>query len=142
MQRWRGAAAATILRLSGIYGPDRVPRAADIVAGRPIAAPATGYLNLIHVDDAAAAVAAVWRGPNHHLYVISDDAPVVRGEFYCQIARQCGVPAPEFLEPEPDAPIRARSETNKRVCNHRMKRDLISDLSYPTYREGLASILS
>ena len=36
----------TILRLAGIYGPGRVPRAADVIAGRPIAAPESGFLNL------------------------------------------------------------------------------------------------
>ncbi|MEL6106339.1 MAG: NAD-dependent epimerase/dehydratase family protein, partial [Planctomycetota bacterium] len=44
-----------VFRLSGIYGPGRVPRIADVRDGKPIASLETGFLNLIHVDDAAAA---------------------------------------------------------------------------------------
>ncbi|MEX0977601.1 MAG: NAD-dependent epimerase/dehydratase family protein, partial [Pirellulales bacterium] len=45
-----------VLRLAGLYGPGRIPLAGEISSGRPIAAPENGWLNLIHVDDAAAAV--------------------------------------------------------------------------------------
>jgi nucleoside-diphosphate-sugar epimerase len=40
---------AIILRLAGLYGPGRIPRAADLLAGRPIDASRGGWLNLIHV---------------------------------------------------------------------------------------------
>jgi len=47
-----------VLRLAGLYGPGRLLRAADLLAGRPLSVPAGNWLNLIHVDDAAAAVLA------------------------------------------------------------------------------------
>ena len=142
----RDASSSTILRLAGIYGPGRVPRAADVIAGRPIRSIETGYLNLIHVEDAAAAVMSVWdRAGNNKalqsLYVIADDRPVVRSEFYREIARQCDAPEPRFQAPDSDAPVLFRSESNKRVWNRRMKRDLVGRLKYPTYREGLADVL-
>ncbi|KAA1259471.1 NAD dependent epimerase/dehydratase family protein [Rubripirellula obstinata] len=132
------------LRLSGIYGPGRVPRAADVIAGRPIASPADGYLNLIHVDDAASAVMAAWQlqpGDGHHTYVISDDAPVVRRMFYQHIADLCHAASPTFIDPDKDASVRFRSETNKRIWNRRMKKDLDFKLQFPTHREGLADVL-
>jgi len=49
---------AIVLRLAGLYGPGRVPRSADVTAGRPIAGSPDAYLNLIHVEDAARAVVA------------------------------------------------------------------------------------
>ncbi len=49
---------SVVLRLAGIYGPGRVPFIDKLRAGEPIPAPTTGHLNLIHVDDAAAAVVA------------------------------------------------------------------------------------
>ena len=52
------AARGVILRLAGIYGPGRVPFIEELCAGEPIPAPTTGYLNLIHVDDAAETVLA------------------------------------------------------------------------------------
>jgi nucleoside-diphosphate-sugar epimerase len=131
----------TILRLAGIYGPGRVPRVADVIAGRPIASPQDGFLNLIHVDDAAAAVMAAWSRSKHRLYAVGDDCPVVRGEFYREIASRCNAPPPLFIEPADDAPVRQRGETNKRICNQRFKRDLVTELRFPTYREGLASVI-
>ncbi len=131
----------TILRLAGIYGPGRVPRAADVIAGRPIASPAAGYLNLIHVEDAAEAVISAWSRAVDHLYLVADDCPVVREEFYREIARQCNAPSPRFAEPDADSPVAMRSTSNKRILNRRMKRDLIPRLAFPTYREGLADIL-
>lgn len=151
-----GNAPWTILRLSGIYGPARVPRAADVRAGRPIASPPDGYLNLIHVDDAAAAAIAAlsWSvrvhvetgrcqtAPRERLYVVSDDQPVIRRQFYEEIARQTRAPEPTFVAPAGDSPVQYRSETDKRIWNHRCKRDLIPKLRFPTYVEGLRAILS
>jgi len=142
LHRLRPHSPSTILRLAGIYGPDRVPRAADVVAGRLIDSPAEGYLNLIHVDDAASAVLATWRQPCQRLYLVADDQPVVRGDFYRQIARQCHAPPVQFTDPPADAPVAVRSQSNKRIWNRRFKRDLVPKLAYPTYREGLAQILA
>lgn len=131
----------TILRLAGIYGPGRIPRAADVTAGRPIEASSEGYLNLIHIDDAADAVLAAWSRSRRRLYLVSDDCPVLRGDFYQQIARQCGAAPVTFVEPSPDAPARVLSASNKRVRNQMMRRDLLTQLSYPSYREGLANAI-
>lgn len=132
----------TILRLSGIYGPGRIPRAADVIAGRPIASPQHGFLNLIHVDDAAEAVCSALRSHTQRLYVVSDDQPVVRSRFYEEIALQTGSKRPKFVTPDTGSPVMMRSESNKRIWNRRMKRDLLPKLQFPTYRHGLADILS
>ena len=131
----------TILRLSGIYGPGRIPRAANIIAGRPIASPREGFLNLIHVEDAAQAVDSVFRKRTQRLYVVSDDRPIVRSQFYEEIARQTGSEKPQFVTAEAGSSVSIRSESNKRVWNRRMKRDLVSNLYFPTYQHGLADIL-
>jgi len=137
----------TTLRLAGIYGPDRVPRAADVIAERPIASPPHGHLNLIHVDDAATAVmnsfdnqrfASRARSP---LYVVADDEPVVRREFYREIARATRSAEPTFVDPAADSGVRFRSETDKRIWNRRVRRDLLPQMRYPTYREGLRDVL-
>ena len=141
LHRLRPRSPWTILRLAGIYGPDRVPRAADVIAGRPIRSPSAGFLNLIHVDDAVEAVFSTWHGRCQRCYVVADDQPVVRGEFYREIARQCRASEPRFALPDVDAPVRMRSESNKRVWNRRLKRDLVRRLRFPTYREGLADVL-
>ncbi|MCC9640762.1 SDR family oxidoreductase [Rhodopirellula sp. JC740] len=131
------------LRLAGIYGPDRVPRAADVIAGKPIASPPDGYLNLIHVDDAATAVMNSFQHtPPESLYVVADDDPVIRREFYVEIAKQTRSPLPTFVDPSADSGVRFRSESDKRIWNRRVRRDLLPSLQYPTYREGLHDVLT
>ncbi len=142
LNRMRPNSPWTILRLSGIYGPGRIPRAADVIAGRPIASPQHGFLNLIHVDDAAEAVCSTLRTHTQRLYVVSDYQPVVRSQFYEEIAYQTRSKKPQFVTPDARSPVMMRSESNKRVWNRKMKRDLVSKLRFPTYRHGLADLLS
>ncbi len=142
LHRYRPDSPWTVLRLAGIYGPGRVPRIDNIIEGRAIASPSDGYLNLIHVEDAAAAVLRSWQQPKFRMYVVSDDEPMVRGDFYREIARQLRAPEPKFESPASDSSKVSRSETNKRLWNRRVKADLLSVLKYPTYREGLRSILA
>ncbi len=139
-------AKSIVLRLAGLYGPGRVPFLNELQAGDPIAAPSRGYLNLIHVDDAAAAVIAADRLPafddGPRIYCISDGCPVERGEFYREVTRQIGASSPKFIEPDPESPRAARAAADRRILNTRMLRELNVKLAYPSYRAGLAAILS
>lgn len=139
LHRHRPGGPWSILRLAGIYGPDRVPRAADVIAGRKIASPAGGYLNLVHVDDAAEATIRSLESPSGRLYLVADDQPVLRRAFYQQIASHYGAAEPSFESP--DAKRSLRSDSNKRIWNRRMKRELMPTLRFPTYRQGLVSAL-
>lgn len=131
-------AATVVLRMAGLYGPGRVPRIAAIRRGEAIATSSTGFLNLIHVDDAAESVIRAWNHPHPApLYVIADGHPVVRADYYREMARLSGSPPARFTEPT--AP--SRGDSNKRIWTARMRRDLLKRLEYPCYREGLRSIL-
>ena len=137
----RLADRSIILRLAGIYGPGRIPRAADLAAARPIDAPASGWLNLIHVDDAARIVLlAEARAPLPSLYVVSDGQPVVRGDYYRELARLLGAPPPQFADPAAQSPAALRAASDKRINSQRMFAELQPALLYPSYREGLAAI--
>jgi nucleoside-diphosphate-sugar epimerase len=130
-----------ILRLAGIYGPQRIPRAQDLLAGRPIDAPASGFLNLIHVDDAAQIVLlAETQATAPRTYVVSDGQPVLRAEYYAELARLLSAPPPQFVAPSPHSPAAQRSASDKRVSNHRLCQELQPQLLYPSYREGLRAI--
>lgn len=134
-------ARAVILRMAGIYGPDRIPRARDIAQGTPLTSPAEGYLNLIHVEDAAGVVLqAEARARPPRLYLVSDGHPVVRRDYYQQLARLLGAPPPSFTTPSADSPAAARAESSKRISNARLVRELAPTFRYPSYREGLAAI--
>ena len=137
------AEKAIILRLAGIYGPDRIPRAKDLIAGTPIDAPAAGWLNLIHVQDAARIVLlAEQRAMPPKLYVVSDGEPVERGEYYRELARLLGAPAPQFVAPPPDSPAAQRAASDKRINPRRLFEELSPTLEYPSYHEGLAAIVA
>lgn len=132
---------AMILRLAGIYGPGRIPRVADIRAGVPIAAPADGYVNLIHVDDAARIVLACEQLAPPKLYVVSDGHPVERAAYYGELARLVQAPPPTFTPPSPQAHVAQRAGSDKRVAPRRLFHDMPLALQYPSYREGLAAII-
>ena len=140
LHRRRPAAAWGVLRLAGLYGPGRIPRLGDIVAGRPLGA-ADGYLNLIHRDDAAEAVLAAWQRPGDRLrmYLVADDQPLPRRRFYQQIARLTGGEEPQFSDQGP--PRSPRSASNKRVWNRRMRHHLLPRMQYPNCIQGLTAIL-
>jgi nucleoside-diphosphate-sugar epimerase len=132
-----------VLRLAGIYGPGRIPFLDKLRAGEPIPAVSDGYLNLIHVDDAAAVVvAAAKQALKRTVYCVSDGNPVPRGDYYREVARLVGAPSPTFVAPDPNSPRAARAEANRRVKNERMLADLGVTLQYPDYRAGLAAILA
>jgi nucleoside-diphosphate-sugar epimerase len=139
---------SAVLRLAGIYGPGRVPHLDKLRAGEPLPVPADGWLNLIHVDDAARIVVAVdaWlaRQPPveaPHLFCVSDGCPVLRRNYYAEAARVLGTPPPRFVAPPADSPTAARAAVSRRVSNRKLRELLPFSLQYPSYREGLAAIL-
>ena len=137
---------ALVLRMAGIYGPERIPYRALLRAAEPIAAPSEGWLNLIHVDDGAKIVltAEAWaksQAAGPHVFCASDGCPVVRSEYYCEVARQLGAQPPTFIAPEPNSPAAARARADRRISNRKLFDTLRVELAYPSYREGLAAIL-
>jgi nucleoside-diphosphate-sugar epimerase len=134
---------AIILRMAGLYGPGRIPRQDDIAAGRPIAVPTGGYLNLIHVDDATDIVLlAERRAEAPTTYVVSDGQPVLRSEYFSDLARLLDAPSPKFSMAPDNSPAAQRAASSKRVCNRRLIEELGARLKYPTCAEGLASALA
>ncbi len=137
------ASRQIVLRLAGIYGPQRVPKLAAVRAGTAVEASAAGLLNLIHVEDAVEVVlAAEQHATPPALYVVSDGQPVMRGDFYRELARLLTAPQPRFTDPGSNSSSADRSASAKRICSDRLRNDLGVPLKFPSYREGLASIVS
>jgi nucleoside-diphosphate-sugar epimerase len=131
------------LRLAGLYGPGRIPFLAALAAGEPLATPADSLLNLIHVDDAADVVCwAAHAAPVPGLYVVSDGHPVVRREFYAEVARRIGAAVPRFVDPDAAASQAQRAAGgHKHVDSQRLWSAIGVPPRYPTHREGLAASL-
>ncbi|HVK16234.1 MAG TPA: SDR family oxidoreductase [Fimbriiglobus sp.] len=131
--------SAIVLRFAGIYGPDRLLRRQALLNGEPLVGDADKWLNLIHVEDGAGAVLAVeGHGRPGETYIVADDTPVRRREFYTQLARLLGAPGARF-EPYPPGKV-AQPEANRRVSNRKL-RALGWVPRYPSYAEGLAASL-
>ncbi len=133
-----------VLRPAGIYGPGRVPSWQTIRDRVPLDVDPESYLNLIHVDDLVATIGAVSSSRmQSNLYCVSDGAPVRRRDYYETISEIGKWPDPVFdtFHTRSLERTNTRSDGNKRVRNHRIQNELAIRLLYPTYREGLSSLL-
>jgi nucleoside-diphosphate-sugar epimerase len=127
--------SAILLRFAGIYGPRRLIGAQALRAGTPLTGDPERWLNLIHVEDGAAAVAAaVERGRRGRIYNVSDGRPVRRRDFYTKLAELLGVRRPDFGPSAPGAP---QERANRRIVNRRLLQELGLKLQYPSFEEGL-----
>ena len=109
----------------------------------PIESSEAALLNLIHVEDAVEVVfAAEQRAPLPALYIVADGHPVLRSDFYRELARLLSAPPPRFLEPSSNSPSSERTAGNKRICSDLVRRELQLQFKFPSYREGLAAIVS
>lgn len=133
---------SVVLRLAGIYGPNRVPFLAKLRAGEALEVVTEGYLNLIHVDDAAdVALSCPIEIESPQVFNVSDGHPVLRRVYYDAIGEHLGVPV-RYAEPDPDSARNRRAMGSKRVANRRMLEQLDVHLRFPDYRAGLKQILS
>ncbi|MEX6633312.1 SDR family oxidoreductase [Hyphococcus lacteus] len=134
-----------IFRLPGIYGPGR--SAIDSVragTAKRIYKP-NQVFSRMHVDDIAAALKADIDQPfSFDLFNLADNEPAPPQdviEYACKLLER----EPPPLIPLEQAALSEMAKSfyadNKRVSNRRMKDALGIKLQYPTYREGLASIL-
>ncbi len=140
----RGVPVA-ILRLAGIYGPDR-NAFTQIARGdaRRIVKPGQVF-NRIHVDDIAQAIDAALARKVSGIFNVADDEPSPPGDPLTLAAQLLGIPAPPEIAYDDAAPTMsplAKSfwQECRRVRNDKLKRELGVTLRYPTYREGLRAL--
>ncbi|MDY7095877.1 MAG: SDR family oxidoreductase [Acidobacteriota bacterium] len=140
-----GPYPATIVRLSGIYGPGRTRLIDSVRRGEAACqeGPPT-YTNRIHRDDCAGVlkflIEKTLENPEavQDTYVGVDDDPVDRCVVLRWLAEQSGAP---------EVPVEARGEeggrirgSNKRLSNRRLK-ELGYRFRFPTFREGYGAML-
>ena len=126
-----------ILRVAGIYGPERGHLFLQYLRNEArIAAKGERFLNMIHRDDLVTAiVAALQSGQPGKIYNAVDDEPVAQIHFFRWLSETLGKSMPPFATEEESAG-RKRGLTNKRVSNRRLKSELGVQLKYPTFRQG------
>jgi len=134
--------SAVILRLTGIYGPGRlIARCDQLRQGHTLSGRPDAWLNLIHVDDAVQAVQLLAAGLLadrplcSSLYLLSDEAPLTREEFYGAIARRIGAP-PLVFDLQGDVSL------NKRCDSRLIRKELGLTLRFPRATSALEQLLS
>ncbi|AWB28697.1 NAD(P)H-binding protein [Halococcoides cellulosivorans] len=140
-----GAIDGTVARFGGLYGPERY-RMARYVEG-PVTA---GWLNSIHRDDAAGAIAhLIATDARPDIVNVVDGSPVEKHRFADWLAEQCGRPQPpkrsvaeriDALD-DPNGDRGARIRAQKRVAGDRL-RSLGFRPRCPSARAGFAAAVA
>jgi nucleoside-diphosphate-sugar epimerase len=145
---------AVILRVAGIYGPDRGHGFKQFLKNEArMEGDGSRFLNMIHRDDLIGCIiAALKSGRPGEIYNAADDEPVSQLHFFQWLAQALDKPLPPS-EPaavalarsgaprkNPDA-FRKRGVTNKRVLNRKLKMELGYQFKYPNFRKGYSAEL-
>ncbi len=129
---------ASLVRLTGIYGPGREWLLSQVRQGYRVAIDPPLYANRIHVDDAAGLLAFLLlraeRGePLEDCYIGVDDAPAPLADVVDWLREYLGVT--EWAE---DASVR---RTGSKRCSNARAKALGWTPRYPSFREGYAAII-
>ena len=132
------ALAASVVRLTGIYGPGREWMLGQVRKGYRVAVDPPLYGNRIHADDAAGLLAFLLEADREgktldDIYIGVDNAPVPLAEVVGWLRERLGVT--EWAEE-----TSTRRAGSKRCRNARAKA-LGWEPRYSSYREGYAAIL-
>ncbi|MBM3104848.1 MAG: SDR family oxidoreductase [Pseudomonas sp.] len=129
---------ASIVRLTGIYGPGREWLLSQVRQGYRVTEEPPLYANRIHADDAAGLLAFLLKADTQgrtldDCYIGVDDAPAPLAEVVAWLRQYMGVT--QWSEQE-----RVRRTGSKR-CSNARARALGWEPQYPSYKEGYAAIL-
>jgi nucleoside-diphosphate-sugar epimerase len=133
---------AVILRVAGIYGPDRGHWFKQFLKDEArMEGDGSRFLNMIHRDDLIGCIiAALKSGRPGEIYNTVDDEPVSQLHFFQWLAQALDKPIPPS-EPENPMENRKRGVTNKRISNRKLKMELGHQFKYPNFRKGYSAEL-
>ena len=135
---WSSGVPATVLRLTGIYGPGREWLLRQVRMGYRVAVEPPLFGNRIHVDDAAGLLAFLLQADLagkalDDCYIGVDDEPAPLHEVVGWLREQLGVQ--HWAE---DSAVR---RSGSKRCSNARARALGWAPQYPSYREGYAAVL-
>jgi nucleoside-diphosphate-sugar epimerase len=107
----------SILRLAEIYGPEReLSKRLRSLEGQLLQGTGLNYSNMIHKDDAVAAIDYTLRHQLLGTYNLADDDHPTRQELYKEVALKFKLPAPRWNPKHVGF-----HQGNKRISNHKIK---------------------
>jgi nucleoside-diphosphate-sugar epimerase len=128
-----------ILRLAGIYGPDRGYWFRQFLKNEArIEGHGERIMNMIHRDDVIGVIIEALESAHPgSIYNVVDEEPTSQLRFFHWLADSLGRHLPPY-DPQPAAADAGkRDRSNKKVLNRRLKMELGYQFKYPTFREGL-----
>jgi nucleoside-diphosphate-sugar epimerase len=133
---------AVILRVAGIYGPDRGHWFKQFLKNEArMEGDGSRFLNMIHRDDLIGCIiAALKSGRAGEIYNAADDEPVNQLHLFQWLAQALDKPLPPSELENPDE-NRKHGITNKRVSNRKLKMELGHQFKYPNFRKGYSAEL-
>ncbi len=140
------AVRVSVLRIPGIYAPDReggTPRERLLRGTSVLAREDDVFTNHIHADDLARACQlALWRGKPQRVYNVNDDSQLLMGDYFDMAADLYGLPTPPRIsraQAQTELPAMQLSfmSESRRMVNTRMKRELRLQLRYADVKTGL-----
>ncbi|MGZ0657394.1 NAD-dependent epimerase/dehydratase family protein [Coraliomargarita sp. W4R72] len=134
-----------VLRLTGIYGPNRHYLLDQLRAGEGEIPGRGDYaLNMIHREDIVSAICAaiVGRAPSG-IYNIADDGPTTKAEVLSYLADELGLPAPVFNPENVSERLKRRGGRmpHRFISNKKAREALDWRPRFPSFREGYAALL-
>jgi len=137
-----------ILRVPGIYHPDKLPMT-SLLQGKPILQPKVSpYSNRIHADDLAQiCLAAAERGKEGEIYNIADNDCCTMSEYFIKVANAFNLPRPQEInwqeaEQQLSSGMLSYLKESRRIDNQKILNKLKIELQYPTLNDGLKSMSS
>jgi len=146
VRRFAAATRTSVLRIPGIYAPDREGGTplARLQRGSPVlVAQEDVYTNHIHADDLARACwLALWRGRARRVYNVNDDSQLRMGDYFDAAAVLYGLPPPPRVSraqaaQELSAVQMSFMSESRRLRNTRMKQELRLRLRFEDPLSGL-----
>jgi nucleoside-diphosphate-sugar epimerase len=135
-----------ILRVAGIYGPDRLPEKRLREQAPMPAADDCGYTNRIHIEDLVEVCVEVMARPAvTGLFNVSDGSPGTLREYFDLAADALGLPRlPVLPRDRMEATLSPQMLSylteSRRIRNDKLLKTLTISLRYPDLKSGLANV--
>ncbi len=133
-----------ILRVSGIYGPGKLPLQ-RLQAGTPIVREEDSpFSNRIHADDLLEiCLLAGLRKDISGIFNCADGHPTTMCDYFIRVAKACKLPEPPMItlaqaQTQLSAGMLSYMAESRRIDNHRLLADFQLTLKYPDLDSGLA----
>lgn len=149
LRRWgveRGV-AVVILRVTGIYGPGRLPLS-QLASGQPVLnEDESPFTNRIHAEDLArVCIAAAERGEDGDIFNVSDGQATTMTHYFNAVADLLGLPRPSQVSMEKARQVMSPlmlsyMGESRRMSNSKMLAKLGITLLYPDLAAGLRASL-